>query len=194
MDDGGWVRVFEPAQPPTGALYVRFSPDESGLRWRPVEMHLFGAPITGRILRRLPLAAIEALAARAEIREEIKRRASRPLPPAWVPWDPFRDVHLSAKESLALNSEPLNRGTDTAGGGPADEPPPPLTTPPDGRLTDEFLRSVAQNYAAAVGARKYPAPTLAAQAGVSARTVQRWVYTARQRGIMHQTKQGKVSC
>lgn len=51
-----------------------------------------------------------------------------------------------------------------------------LARPPDGRLTDEFLSNVAQNYEVAVAQRKPPAKAIAALVGVSPRTVHRWIY------------------
>lgn len=94
VSDGGWVRVDDPAQRP-GPLYVRFSLDENGLRWRPVELHLVGGgqPITGRSVRQLPLATIEAPHRQGGGDPRANRqRASRPLPPHWVPWSPWQDV------------------------------------------------------------------------------------------------------
>jgi hypothetical protein len=59
-----------------------------------------------------------------------------------------------------------------------------LDPPEDGRLSDEFLRTVAKAYVAAVGRRLPPAKTLAQLAAVSPRTVHRWCYIARKRGLM----------
>jgi hypothetical protein len=57
-------------------------------------------------------------------------------------------------------------------------------------LTDEFLSDVARAYATACARREPPNKTLAADAQVPQRTVERWVYTARQRGIMPPTVKG----
>lgn len=62
--------------------------------------------------------------------------------------------------------------------------PVELSLPPDGRLTDEFLHDVAVAYEAAIRQRLPPANELAKAANVSPRTVHRWVYTARKRGVM----------
>jgi transposase len=57
-------------------------------------------------------------------------------------------------------------------------------------LTDKFLSDIARAYAAAVARREPPNKTIAADAAVPIRTVERWVYTARKRGIMAPTRKG----
>jgi hypothetical protein len=69
---------------------------------------------------------------------------------------------------------------------------PRLSAPTDG-LTDQFLGDVAEAYRRAVKLRQPPAKTLAALAGVDARTVHSWVYKARKRGIMPPAaKRGRI--
>lgn len=70
-----------------------------------------------------------------------------------------------------------------------------LTRGPDDGLTDEFLRNVARAYAAAVARGESPNKAIAEQVGYGAnstRSVERWVYLARQRGIMPRGKKGQV--
>jgi len=62
--------------------------------------------------------------------------------------------------------------------------------PTDG-LTDGFLRDLARAYAAAVARGERPNVSIAEQVGYPLKTVQRWVYTARQRGIMPRGSKGK---
>lgn len=59
-----------------------------------------------------------------------------------------------------------------------------LELPEDGRLTDEFLSDVARAYDTAIARRESPAVAIGRAVDVSPRTVHRWVYTARKRGIM----------
>jgi len=69
----------------------------------------------------------------------------------------------------------------------------PAIEPPAGRrMTDEFLHTVARAYAIAALKGLPPAPTIAAQAGVSSRAVHKWIYTARKRGIMSPGTRGRV--
>jgi hypothetical protein len=64
-----------------------------------------------------------------------------------------------------------------------------LTGPTDG-LTDDFLRDVARACAAAVGRGERPNVAISKQVGYPLKTVQRWVFTARQRGIMPPAPRG----
>jgi hypothetical protein len=66
----------------------------------------------------------------------------------------------------------------------------PSGSPPNG-LTDVFLQDVAKAYAAAVARRERPNVALAKQTGAPVKTVQRWVYTARQRGFMPRGSRGR---
>jgi hypothetical protein len=62
---------------------------------------------------------------------------------------------------------------------------------PTAGLTDEFLRSVARAYIAAVQRGERPNVAMAEQTGYPLKSVQRWVYTARQRGIMPRGSRGR---
>lgn len=59
-------------------------------------------------------------------------------------------------------------------------------------LTDDFLGQVARAYAAAMARGERPNVAMAEQTGYPVRTVQRWVYTARQRGIMQRGEKGRA--
>jgi hypothetical protein len=63
-----------------------------------------------------------------------------------------------------------------------------LTERPQDGLTDEFLRSVARAYNAAVARGERPNASIREQLDVPLKTVQRWVYTARQRSIMEPSR------
>ncbi len=65
----------------------------------------------------------------------------------------------------------------------------PAGGPTEG-LTDEFLRDVARAYTAALARGERPNKAIAEQTGFSDRTAQRWVYTARLRGIMPRGRKG----
>jgi hypothetical protein len=69
---------------------------------------------------------------------------------------------------------------------------PPLAAPSKDGLTDYFLRHVAAAYSAAVASGKQPGPELARQADRPVKTVHRWIYTARKRGIMQAGRPGSV--
>lgn len=59
-------------------------------------------------------------------------------------------------------------------------------------LTDDFLRDVAKAYTAAVARGERPNKALADQTGYAKKSVERWVYTARLRGIMPRGRKGQV--
>jgi hypothetical protein len=69
---------------------------------------------------------------------------------------------------------------------------PVLSKPPDGRLTDEYLREVAAMYLREVRAKRSPAPMIAAAADVPVRTVHRWIAEARRRDILPKATRGKA--
>ena len=62
--------------------------------------------------------------------------------------------------------------------------------PVDG-LTDDFLGNVARAYVAAVARGERPNVAISEQTGYPLKSVQRWVYTARQRGIMPRGSKGR---
>lgn len=67
-----------------------------------------------------------------------------------------------------------------------------LTSGPTGGLTVEFLSDVARAYAAAVARGEQPNKAIAKQTGYELKTAQRWVYTARLRGLMPPGERGKA--
>jgi len=67
-----------------------------------------------------------------------------------------------------------------------------LTSGPRAGLTDDFLEGVSRAYASAVARGERPNKAIAEQTGYPLKTVQRWVYTARQREIMPKGKRGSV--
>jgi len=72
---------------------------------------------------------------------------------------------------------------------PADQPPP-LRRPQ--RITDDFLKDVAAQYRWVSAAGELPGPAMAEQTGAPVRTVQRWVYEARKRGLLPPGRPGRA--
>jgi len=199
----GWVRVDEVGLP--GPLYLRLRPDDRG-RWRVTELYLDGRgrPLTGEMLRTLPLAAIETVVqsdgedqrlarndeyAGVQLSElasyystTFGRQARGWVADAWRSQFPNSGLPRVKRQRDRRDQEYVRA--------PAEVPP---LAAPEGGLTDDFLRDVARAYTAVVeqGDRQL-AEVLARQAGVSRRTIHRWVYTARQRGIMPPGHRGRV--
>lgn len=199
----GWVQVRDDSLP--GPLYLRFTEQPSG-RLAVTELYLDGrgTPVRAETLRTLRLADLAAFitgddsALRAWIDDpgpDLSRLAShfatnwvrRPKPPKEQPnW--IADSFFAQYEDSDRPQAP--RARERRG----DQQPsvPPLAAPTEG-LTDDFLRHVAEAYRAAVLRGERPGVALSAQAQVAVKTVHRWVYLARQRGIMPPGQQGRVS-
>jgi len=194
--NGGWVRVTAPDLP--GPLYLRFSQDESG-RWHTSEIYLQGEsrPVVAADLRGLPLAELETIILADEGRKLLADHARTVAPDLSTLASYFGTTFGSqAKHWVAESYRAQMRGERIRKEPEARRierrPVAPLAPPgPDG-LTDEFLRHVAAAYADAVGRGQRPAQELAAQADVSPRNVHRWVYLARQRGLMAPGRRGHV--
>lgn len=199
VGNGGWVRVDDPERLP-GPLYVRLNRDDIG-RWRITQLYLDGErPITGEETRRLPIAQLEAAVTDPDVSTALEARAGAASVPldvlashfSYTPGSQARhwvaDAYRSQFPGSGVPAVKIKRPKPRAA-----EEVPPLRRPESGRLTDEFLRDVHRSYTAAVARGEWPAPTLAAQAGVSPAAVRKWIYTARQRGIMPPGRQGVVS-
>jgi hypothetical protein len=164
---GGWVAVDEIIGLP-GRLYVRLR--ESDGRLRAYEVYLDASPGSEPIeradLRDIPLSNIEAV-----VNSEAKQLLDQIDLPA--PDLSTLASHFAATAPRFDDAEfRLQRG------------------PTDG-LTDSFLRDVARAYAAAVARGERPNLSMAEQVGYPLKSVQRWVYTARQRGIMPRGSKGR---
>lgn len=125
----------------------------------------------------------------AECNAPLRRSSASPLGErALTDW-----VALSWFSQLPKSSIPRPRRGDLGVPKHQEErsAPDPVMAP-GGGLTDEFLRSVADNYAWAISLRQRPAPMIADQAGCSVRTVHSWIRKARERGVLAPTTRGKV--
>lgn len=198
--NGGWVRVDLDTLP--GPLYVRFQ--HIGERWRPTELYLDGRDqlLIGEMLRRLPLPAIEDAA--NEYEDVLASRVHAPgvdlsvlashygttfsrkmVERNWVAASFYAQFPGSKKVERASHREDA-ADVDLA------MVVPPLRYAADGRsLTDDFLKSVAEAMAAAGRVKDAPAKFLAEREDVSDRTVHKWMYTARKRGVVKPGRPGR---
>lgn len=214
---GGWV-VVDGIRQLTGPLYLRFRRAADG-RLQISEMYLDasqseGASIASSDVRELPLSQMEAFA--NVHADKVMRHANKPAPDLstlasyfdtrlnTATWADPRDKPSWAVLALASQVPELVRGeVDGPEVIPAERKLPGrwhvaddrdymlMSGPTDG-LTDEFLRNVARAYAAAVARGERPNKAIAEQTGYDIKSAQRWVYTARQRGIMPRGRQGRV--
>ena len=212
---GGWVGLDGLDLP--GPLYVRLRPDPNN-RLRIKEFYIDAsqgeAAISHAALRELPLGQIEAWI--NAHREQVERKASRPSPDLskyatffssgfdyarsvegrhWVaisfaeqlPDDRLEAGHVPEFPRVERVERAWRDARDSKEEAEFRLPP---GGPPNG-LTDDFLQDVAKAYAAAVARRERPNVALAKQTGAPVKSVQRWVYTARQRGIMPRGSRGR---
>jgi len=194
--NGGWHRIDGDHGIP-GRVYFRLQEVDGHLRLTELYLDGRGEPLPPSAVRRLPIQMLEQWAAAAPtararlgvIGPDLSRLAaffSTTFGKAshWVA-DSFR----AQVEGSDVRQVPYPKET----GASAAPPPLELEVPADGRLTDQFLTDVARAYDAAVARRLAPANALGELAGVSPRTVHRWVYTARQRGLMAPaTSKGRI--
>lgn len=197
-----------------GPLYVRVRQDGSG-RLRVREFYLDASanedsPITGNDLRQLPLGRVEAFI-NAHADAVLKRvRWVGPdlstLATYYVTRFFNYKRHIEERNWVVLNfadqldSERVNqlppfdrvqRKTREWRGVRDADLDFRLNSGPANGLTDDFLQDVARAYAAAVARAERPNVAMAGQTGYPLKSVQRWVYTARQRGIMPRGSKGR---
>jgi hypothetical protein len=204
ISKGGWTRLVTSA----AVIYLRFLPNETG-RWVVREIFVDGndgeGSITAATLRELPLSELEAAINGDPELIRVLTAHLDTFSPASGPEDgPSNVAVLCSFFSAAggpTTGEELNwvqmasmarRGesptikrrvySDNAKRVALDDEFR-LTECPDA-LTDEFLQRLARAYRAAVVRGEAPNVAIAEGTGAPVRTVQRWVYEARKRGIM----------
>lgn len=203
----GWVRFESTDCPPT---YLRYLPDETG-QWTLRELMMDAsesAAITAATLISLPLVQIQSNV--NYYAEHMEEHLHGPTPAGG---DPVTGSNVAVLASyfatgtgrsrsgprwvdLAQQGAPVRKlRTYASAERPTLDVDYRLTEPPTGRLTDEFLRNVARAYAAAMVRGEAPLQAMiadlrAAGAGDYRRAVERWVSTARRRGIMKPVKKG----
>jgi hypothetical protein len=191
--NGGWVRVDEDDELP-GPLYLRLAPDERG-RWATRELYFEGEwrPLVAADLRELPLAAIEASVETSKLAQNHGVVA----PNLSLLASFFQTTFgTQARHWVAESFRAQVAGKQPKRPKPAKRARPvrvPALRRPEGAITDDFLSHVSAAYLQALQDGLSPGKALAEQADVPLRTVHRWVYTARQRGIMPAGRRGRVT-
>ncbi len=199
--NAGWVRVDAEAQP--GPIYMRLEPD--GKRWIVREIYIEaedGGALDFEKLERIKWPALAAFVTH-DPRHEASLRNHLELPgPELSLLASYFGTRFNADyaDHLAKNWVAVSHlAQDPDTGFERPEPvkhrsfgvrEPALDYPAP--ITDRFLRQVVANYRYYVAFGKSPAPAIAGRAGVGVATARKWIYTARQRGIMPPGQQGKV--
>lgn len=214
IGNDGWVAVDDVGLP--GPLYVRVAPQPDG-RLRLVELYLdasqSGSPLAGDDLRQLPIGRIEGLV--NDNADAVRARLGLPAPDlstlASYYGYTFGDLgrEIESRDWVGLSfacqfdqdayAEPLSELPSFArpskqarawDGVREVESDFRLTSGPADGLTDAFLNDVRRAYAAALARGERPNVSIAEQTGAPLKTVQRWVWIARQRGIMPRGRRG----
>lgn len=190
----GWVEVGE-VPGIEGRLYLRLALD--GGKWAVRELYLDSEkPITAATLSRVPLGPTELL-----INADPDYLASRAHDPGpdlstlatyFATFLPRQIDHWVALSMHAQREDsPVRRPRKLPKPSPkAQQERPPLVAPE--RLDEAFFTSLARAYVDVVNRGQRPAPVLADEAGVSPRTVHRWVLEARKRGYLPKGTQGRA--
>ena len=200
-----------------GVLYVRFR-DYDG-RLRPAELYIDGGaagrPIDAGDLRHLPLPLIESAVNDEAGHVRFRMNAASPdlstlasyyssaFPEMWDQiaagnWvvSSFASQHLDDGVKSEADPETGAQVMRVPKGGRGMETEVEtafrLEHGPTTGITDEFLRDVSRAYRAAHARGESPNVSISEQTGYPLKTVQRWVYTARQRKIMPPGRKGSA--
>lgn len=196
---GGWAYATIPGF--AGRLYVRFtSPPETSRRpgvkprfgplttpmLKATEIHIDGegTPVSAQLLRDLPLSAIEVLANSPAIQEVLLAGMND------ATWEITPDALLSQFQLRNPSS------------GPAKLPPPTtqsfvrrnrprLQRPSTRRISDDFLRVIAEIYLEALARGDRPLVVIQDEAQVPRGTAAKWVGMARDEGFLAQDPEAK---
>lgn len=216
IGNGGWVTIDDLDLP--GPLYIRLGGTDDTGRLRITEFYLDASSnressILDSDLNALPLLAIET-AINAELADEVLKRLSFPAPDLATLASYFatsfgnyqRQIEERNWVVISFASQTSTEERRRAGLPKIAHAPRKnrnlvireidreyrMTAGPDDGLTDQFLRHVARAYTAAMIRGERPNRSISQQLGYPLKTVQRWVYTARQRGIMPPGSKGKT--
>ncbi|CAN5398154.1 hypothetical protein BH11ACT8_BH11ACT8_04320 [soil metagenome] len=191
--NAGWHEVEADDLALPGRIYFRVQEVHGALRITELYIDGQGVPITAGGLRKFPIQVLEAWSDgdRLDIAgPDLSRLAAH-----------FATTFGKAKHWVAdsMRAQNPDSGVQQAPM-PAKAPLSEaalatiaLDPPPNGKLTDDFLRDVARAYDAAIAQRLSPAKTIAPLVNVSEKTVHSWVAKARDRGLMSKaTRTGRI--
>lgn len=204
----GWFRLRElSGDGPTVYLHFTYDgpPGQERLDLAEVIMRAgTDEPLSARVLRRVPLVEIEkslmvllglARSAPTDTTAEAGAAAlalftpSDVEPPALTALDAYFET---TRDLTRLLFQPMPSGMLVSDGAAFPPGRVPQLKPPEGRLTDDFLRDVAEVYRWVTLTDRSPAPAISEMCGTPVRTVHRWIYEARKRGILPPARSGRA--
>ena len=184
----GWIRLKEGEGGPT--VYLQFeqagTPGQERFDMQSVVMEK-GAEdtLSGRTWRRVPFSELEMYLKIPDVAGYL----TTPCDVAPPSLDSLAE-YFDATAHLVKASGIIPGRALTSDG--ASQESFPVVRPLEGRLTDEHLQDVAKAYRWNTNANRPPAPAIAEAAGVPVRTVHRWIYEARKRGILPPARTGRA--
>lgn len=202
----GWLRLREASdEGPTVYLHYEIAGSEGQKRLDLQAVILRSGKseaLSGRVWRRVPFADIERHLTLTVVNPPLgltdtmdrtfaQARASfvEGVPDAVPPSLDALDDFFEATENLALmHFNPMPSGMLVG----EDHSRMPQIKAPEGRITDDFLQDVADAYRWLADRDMPPAPTIAELSGSPVRTVHRWIYEARKRGILPPARSGRA--
>ncbi|MEV6116646.1 hypothetical protein AB0L59_30265 [Streptomyces sp. NPDC052109] len=201
----GWLRLRESSgEGPTVYLHYESAGQEGQERLdlQAVVMRSGeNEALSGRVWRRIPFSEVERfltfslLSPQAGLPESMQRSFQQArtvffggTPEAAPPsLDTLEDFFDATAELTPIHMSPQSSGMLVT-----DEGRLPEIKPPQGRISDEFLQDVADAYRKLTDMSKPPAPAIAELSGAPVRTVHRWIYEARKRGILPPARPGRA--
>ncbi|MBE4789960.1 hypothetical protein [Streptomyces caniscabiei] len=189
----GWTRLSDNSGGPT--VYIQYAIPESAADTR-LDMQTVvmeagqEGPLTGRTWRRIPLAMAESRL--LEDMEYTHGIFNYPWEGPRPTLDSLVEFFDSTKDKFTtvMIGEIGARVGDGQDGDPKGKLP--IIRSPEGRLTEDFLTDVADAYRWFTAAGEPPAPSISKRAKVPVRTVHRWIYEARKRGILPPARAGRA--
>ncbi|MEU9245677.1 hypothetical protein [Streptomyces sp. NPDC048385] len=201
----GWLRLREISeQGPTVYLHYEVvgSQGQERLDLQAVVMRSgSGEALSGRVWRRIPFADIEKALTVAlvnpppteffagepfeQLREVFANGVEGSVPPVL---DSLDDFFKATEDLTPIYFNPVPSGMLVT----EDQGRLPRISSPEGRITDDFLQDVAEAYRWYASRDEPPAPSIAQMAGAPVRTVHRWIYEARKRGILPPARSGRA--
>lgn len=189
---GGWVRLTESGGP---SVYLHFRQDgPAGQERFNLKTAVMKAGedevLSGRSWRRIPLLEVERFIAVPQVQTALTFPCDEPPPAVLEKLDEYFEAGKypgNPSETGYISSGMLT--SDSPEGAAAGKFP---VIKPPGRITDDFLRDVADAYRWFTNAKQPPAPAIAEMADVPVRRVHRWVSDARKRGFLPPGRPGRA--
>lgn len=189
----GWIRLKERGGGPS--VYLQYersgAPGQERFDMRAVVLKTDeGEQLSARLWRRIPFSQLERMFSAASMVEALTAPAPADVD---APTLDTLDAYFEATRDIVSVMGSIN--SDVFVSDEQEGHPPgkiPIIKPPQGRLTDDFLRDVAEAYQWFAEAKQPPAPGIADIAEVPVRTVHRWIYEARKRGFLPPARTGRA--